>query len=49
MVVAWPSAASPSRAARQRSSGLSPRVNSASVQPAAAPARAIASTSSGDR
>ena len=37
------------RAAWYRSSGLSPRVNSASVQPAAWPALAIASTSSGDR
>ena len=36
-------------AAGYRSSGRSPRVNSASWQPASAPAPATASTSSGDR
>ncbi len=48
-VVAQPSEASSSRAARYRSSGLSPSVNSASRQPAAAPARAMSSTSSSVR
>ena len=45
-VVSQPSAANSSRAAAYRNSGLSPNVNNASRQPAAAPARAIASTSS---
>ena len=47
-VVAVRVAATP-RAAGQRSSGRSPRVNSASLQPSAAPCRAMSSTSSGDR
>ncbi len=48
-VSSYPWASSHSRAAGQRSSGRSPRVNSASLHPCAAPSRAIASTSSGDR
>ena len=44
-----PCAVSHSRATGYRSSGNSPSVNSASWQPASAPARAIASTSSIDR
>jgi hypothetical protein len=45
-VVSQPSAASSSRATRYLRSGRSPSVKSASRQPAAAPARAIASTAS---
>lgn len=48
-VDAYPSSASSRRAAGQRSSGRSPSVKSASVQPAAAPRRAMSSTSSGVR
>ena len=44
-----PASASHSFASGHRSSGRSPRVNSASLQPIDAPARAISSTSSGDR
>ncbi|CAM5688989.1 hypothetical protein SBADM41S_07335 [Streptomyces badius] len=48
-VSSYPSASSHSRASGHRSSGRSPSVNSASLQPIAAPSRAIFSTSSGDR
>jgi hypothetical protein len=44
-----PCASSHSAATGHRSSGRSPRVNSASLQPSAAPARAMSSTSSGER
>ena len=43
--VVVPASSSQRRAPGQRVSGVSPRVNSASAQPAAAPARAIATTS----
>lgn len=48
-VSSYPWASSHSRAWCQRSSGRSPSVNSASLQPIAAPWRAMSSTSSGDR
>ena len=47
-VVARPNASRARRAAPYRSSGLSPSVNNASLQPASAPFRATASTSSRD-
>ncbi len=48
-VSSYPSASSHSRASGHRSSGRSPRVNRASLQPVSAPRRAMSSTSSGDR